>query len=394
MKEFKNRVFGCAIVKAINANYNADFSGQPRTLPNGTVYATDKAFKYTVKNYLKDVYPDDNILGYKRYNQAKEFVPFSLMEAFCNMFPNLMVITKKKQSNDNKNNQAKTGNEKKEEENSSETIKKVAKALLTCLDVRTFGFTFAGKGQDQKDNIAISVHGPVQINYGVNLWKEAQKYTDQIMSPFRNPDDKSDDKQATTLGRQSRLDEGHYLHPFSINPKNLFDITSIAGADCKKLSDEDIKKLKEAMRLGVTWYDSASKAGCENELLVWVQLNEKSKIVLPSFTNLIVLEDEKENDKCVYDFSKLKTVLEQFKEDIEVIEIYANEQTCILKNLPFKSSTDNSDGSNNGQQAANETVQQQTEANPEVSNDEPKQPSGQKEKKSSNTDVFDIFTGK
>ena len=56
MAEFKNRVFGCAVVKAVNANYNADFSGQPRTLPSGTVYATDKAFKYTVKNYLKDVY--------------------------------------------------------------------------------------------------------------------------------------------------------------------------------------------------------------------------------------------------------------------------------------------------------------------------------------------------
>ena len=49
--QFKNRVFGAAIVKAVNSNYNADFSGQPRTLPDGTVYATDKAFKYTVRNY-------------------------------------------------------------------------------------------------------------------------------------------------------------------------------------------------------------------------------------------------------------------------------------------------------------------------------------------------------
>jgi len=51
---FKNRIFGCAVVRAINANYNADFSHQPRTLPDGTVYATDKAFKYLIKNYLKD----------------------------------------------------------------------------------------------------------------------------------------------------------------------------------------------------------------------------------------------------------------------------------------------------------------------------------------------------
>ena len=41
MNDFKNRVFGCVIVKAVNANYNADFTHQPRTLPDGTVYATD-----------------------------------------------------------------------------------------------------------------------------------------------------------------------------------------------------------------------------------------------------------------------------------------------------------------------------------------------------------------
>ena len=55
MTEFKNRVFGCVVVKAINSNYNADFSGQPRTLPNGKVYATDKALKYLIKNYLREM---------------------------------------------------------------------------------------------------------------------------------------------------------------------------------------------------------------------------------------------------------------------------------------------------------------------------------------------------
>ena len=49
--EFNNRVFGCVVVKSINSNYNADFSGQPRTLPDGTVYATDKALKYAIRNY-------------------------------------------------------------------------------------------------------------------------------------------------------------------------------------------------------------------------------------------------------------------------------------------------------------------------------------------------------
>lgn len=331
MTEFKNRVFGCAVVKSINANYNADFSGQPRTLPSGSVYASDKAFKYTVKNYLKDVYENEKILGFKRYNQVKEFIPYSLVEAFCKMFPDLMEITEKK---------AKKDESRDEEKESSESFKikcskkEVAKALLSCFDVRTFGFTFAGKGKDRKDNIAISVHGPVQVLYGVNLWTKGRIYTDQIMSPFRNPDDRSEDKQASTLGRQSRLDEGHYLHHFSVNPKNLCDIAMMAGDGCQILSDDDINKLKEAMRRGATWYDSASKAGCENEMLVWVQLKNTSKIVLPNFSTLIVLKDEKKDGKCVYDFEKLTDILKGVKDEIDSIEVYFNKHTCILINLP------------------------------------------------------------
>ena len=49
---FNKRVYGSAIIKSLNANYNADFTKQPRTLPNGIVYATDKALKYTIRHFL------------------------------------------------------------------------------------------------------------------------------------------------------------------------------------------------------------------------------------------------------------------------------------------------------------------------------------------------------
>jgi len=68
-KSFNNRVFGLAIIKAVNSNFNADFTGQPRTLPDGRVYATDKALKYSVRHYLKQQYPDEKILYYKRLNE-------------------------------------------------------------------------------------------------------------------------------------------------------------------------------------------------------------------------------------------------------------------------------------------------------------------------------------
>ncbi|MCI1785509.1 MAG: type I CRISPR-associated protein Cas7 [Bacteroidales bacterium] len=307
MTEFKNRVFGCAIVKAINSNYNADFSGQPRTLPNGVVYATDKAYKYTVKNYLKDVFPLERIFYFKSLNAKLN--PISLDETYKKYFGDYPKgITDKEKIVKNT----------------------VAKNLLSCLDIRLFGATFAGETN-------ISIHGPVQVNHGINIWKENNIYSEQITSPFSNKaDDPDAEKGMTTIGRQSKLEEGHYLHHFSINPKNLIDVAELAGDGAEKLSEDDISKLKEAMRRGVTWYDSASKAGSENEMLVWVQLNENSKIVLPNFTTLIKLEDERKDGKYVYNFEGLTAELNKFDGEIQSIEIYYNQQTCSLKKLPAR----------------------------------------------------------
>lgn len=94
MIEFKNRVFGCAVIKAINSNYNADFSGQPRTLPNGIVYATDKAFKYTIKNYFRDVYSGDTVFYFKSLNEKLN--PLSLDETYKKLFGAYPQETEKK----------------------------------------------------------------------------------------------------------------------------------------------------------------------------------------------------------------------------------------------------------------------------------------------------------
>ena len=311
MAEFKKRVYGCAIVKAINSNYNADFSGQPRTLPDGIVYATDKAFKYSIKKYLKDAYENVEVFYMKTLNDNLN--PRSLDERYENLFGPISKEEAKKKK------------------------KEIAKNLLSCLDVKLFGATFTS------GNNSVSVHGPVQINHGINIWKDNYIYSEQITSPFRNEasnkasntdDDPDTENSMTTIGRQSRLEEGHYLHHFSVNPGNLDDISNIVGEGVK-LSAADIEKLKVGMRRGVTWYDSASKAGCENEMLVWVELKEGSKLVLPSFATLINLEEEKDKDngKCVYDFEALTNKLEDIKSSVESVEVYYNKQTCILKNL-------------------------------------------------------------
>jgi CRISPR-associated protein Csh2 len=299
MKTFNNRVYGAAIIKSINSNYNADFTGQPRKLPNGTVYATDKALKYSIRNYWKEV-SNETVFYFKRLNE--EMNPFDLVGLYANIF--------KSQVKD-------------------DTKEVILKNLLNTIDVKIFGATFApkGTGVDKKN---ISIHGCCQITHGLNKYIENVIYTEQIMAPVSTPgDEKSGEKGNTTLGTQSRLQEGHYVHHFSVNPKNIEDDVKRTGLD--GLRTEDITKLKEGLRKGATYYDSAAKAGTENELLLWVQLKNDSKIVLPSFVSLININEEKE-----VDLSKVNELLSEphIKSEIESIEIYYNKSNTIVLGEP------------------------------------------------------------
>lgn len=313
-KEFKNRVYGCAIIKSINSNYNADFTHQPRTLPDGIVYATDKALKWSVKNYLIKNYPNEKIFFWKRLNE--EMNPLTLDETFKLLFGEF-----------SKKNKSTKGEE------SKEVIKiDLLKKLLNCIDIRFFGATYAGI-------VNISIHGPVQINHGVNRFPKNEIYSEQIMSPFRNPGKESEsDKAMTTLGSQSKLREGHYVHHFSINPLNLTSLYDLVekAIDQKnnitKLSEDDISKLKEAFRYGATYYDSASKSGTENELLLWIELKENEKLVLPNFTEYISITRNKDG-KVEIDFNKVTEILKSVNDKLSKIELYYDKKNSIISGL-------------------------------------------------------------
>ena len=263
--QFNNRVFGCEVIKSVNSNYNADFTHQPRTLPDGTVYATDKALKYSIRNYLKKAYPDEKIFYFKTL--SSEMQPRTLDETYENIFGKYPEVKGK--------------------DAESQLRKAVLKNLLSCLDIRLFGGTYAGKTN-------LSIHGPVQITHGIDKYGRGQIYSEQIMSPFRNPGEKNVDSTMTTLGSQSKLSEGHYVHGFSINPHNITD--HVALSEGTALQDDDIAKLKIALSSGATFYDSAAKSGTENELMLWVQLKEGSMIVLPSFVDLVKIDENRTID--------------------------------------------------------------------------------------------------
>ncbi|MDR1370298.1 MAG: type I CRISPR-associated protein Cas7 [Dysgonamonadaceae bacterium] len=295
MTTFNNRVYGAAIIKSINSNYNADFSGQPRKLPNGIVYATDKALKYSIRNYWKEAL-GEKIFYFK--SLSEEMSPRTLNETYGFHFGDF------------------------KEKDKIKLRLEVLGNILKCLDVKLFGGTYAGKTN-------ISIHGTCQITHGLNKFIENVIYSEQIMSPFRNSNESSADNTMTTLGTQSRLQEGHYVHHFSVNPKNIIDDAKRVNVD--GLTTDDISKLKESLRKGATYYDSAAKAGTENELLLWVQLKDDSNVVLPSFVSLIDVNENKE-----IDLSKVSSLLSEshIKKDIESVEIYYNKSNTTVLGEP------------------------------------------------------------
>lgn len=298
--KFNNRVFGCAIIKSLNSNYNADFSHQPRTLPDGTVYATDKALKYTVRNYLVKHYTDEKVFYFK--SLSPEMQPRDLKQTYIKHFGEFPKIDKKE---------------------AVKARKVVLENLLKCIDVRLFGGTFAEEGAN------LSLHGTVQITHGVNRFVEGIIYSEQISSPFRNSNEKSTESMQTTLGTQFKLKEGHYVHHYSVNPRNLEEMA--AAVNSNGVTTEDVAKLKEALSCGATFYDSSAKAGTENELLLWVQLKEGSKLVLPSFVELVAVNADRE-----IDLGKVSNLLgkEHIQNQIEKVEIFYNKTITKVINIP------------------------------------------------------------
>ncbi|MBU2444855.1 MAG: type I CRISPR-associated protein Cas7 [Bacteroidetes bacterium] len=404
--EFKNRVFGCVIVKSINSNFNADFTHYPRTLPDGVVYSTDKALKYTIKDYFRKIGNDQQLFYVKRYNDKMN--PITLNDTYKHIFGSypkapvdkyclfyfdgedakgvLPKVSKKKQVTDyfkslepdsllikyQKDFEALAGKdalvieESKVEKPNAETemfyytqknviktidgnldeIKQICeelenkltgginkfevlKNLLTCLDIRLFGATFA----DGIDKVNISIHGPVQINHGVNRFMDGkgeiinEPYTEDILSPFAS----KENAQMSTIGNQTNLKEGHYVFHFSVNPKNTEEYYAMINKDKSAkqfLSSDDIDKLKEAFNNSVTALDSSRKIGSENEATVWIQLKEGSKKMLPSLTELVIVNEEREMD-----FSKVCEVVTQIKDDIEKVEVFYNPVTTKISGL-------------------------------------------------------------
>lgn len=277
------RVYGLIRVSSIMSNWNADFTGRPKSTSKGEIFGSDKALKYPMK--VKWDSEGEKVLYIKSFKELKGNVsPRSLSERYEYIF-----------------------NEKVSKDNNV-----VLKNLFSCLDVLNFGATFA----EEKSNFSIT--GAVQIGQGFNLYDDTRVEVQDILSPFRNS--KNEDAGNSSLGTKITSDEAHYCYPFTVNPNNYRNYVEIIDG-FEGYTNDAYKKFKEASRICATAFATNSKFGCDNEYAIFVELNEASNKSLPILTPYVTFE--KDNDTNFLNVTKLMAFLSEV-EEIEAIEVYYN----------------------------------------------------------------------
>lgn len=318
---------GLLIIKAKNGNFNAGFDGNPRNLPDGTIFATDKALKYCLREYLtlfdkQDIFVRRNRRIVNDKKKGNKFMYQVLEENFYTKLKDLVLsgsidsinkdILNLEQKDFIKNWVNKNIEKIKvyEKNSKSKEISKDKKIfdsfmaddeiilgiLRSFLDVRLFGVVFAVSGN-------ISLTGPVQISYGINKLESSNIYPVQILSPYRNSNEKSEESSQTTIGEETRADEVYYVYNISVNSAN-------AQQTC--MTESDLVKLKEAFLKSVDPITSCTKFGCESIALIW--LNNERNFVLNNLDDFIEITKE-DNKVPKLNLNKLEDNLKQFKFD-------------------------------------------------------------------------------
>ena len=286
--KLNKRIYGVVGIRSIMSNWNADFSGYPKSTSNGDFFGSDKAFKYPIKKMWQA--EGEKVVYVKSYKLEKgKFQPRDLAEQYEAVF-----------------------GEKVDDKTPSE---KVLGNLFSALDVLSFGATFAEKKQN------LSITGAVQIGQGFNKYEEAHVEVQDILSPFRNP--KKDDADASSLGTKIVADEAHYFYPFSINPNSYDDYLGHGIEGFEGYTVEAYEKFKKACLLAATAFNTNSKVGCENEFALFIEGKEGSQFYLANVDRVIDFykSDEGKNVICL---AGLKDLLANKMGEIETIEVYYN----------------------------------------------------------------------
>ncbi|MCI6019830.1 MAG: type I CRISPR-associated protein Cas7 [Clostridiales bacterium] len=305
------RVYGVLGISSIMSNWNADFSGYPKTTSDGETFGSDKALKYPMKKMWdnegkKVIYIKS--MDFSENKGAVTLVPRTLKQRYEHLFN----VKDLKECKD---------------------IKEILKNLMSAVDVKNFGATFAESGSN------ISITGAVQIGQGFNKYEGTNPEEQQILSPFRvdtakgkesksteGESEKSDEAKNSTLGTKIVSNEAHYFYPFVINPlayKELVELGVTEG-----YTEEDYLNFKRTSLVSATAFATNSKIGCENEFALFVET--KQDAYLPNLSEYIVFEKGLEINTIKVQCADL---LEKFGDAIESAEIYYNPHTTKLEGI-------------------------------------------------------------
>lgn len=308
-----NRIYGIIGIKAKMANWNADFTGRPKSTSNGDIFGSDKALKHPMKKMWGN--ESKKVLYIKSFKKDKDgnMGVNDLNDRLVDLFYK----------------------DTKSDKKSADIVKGLKtddlyKNLFECIDVKSFGATFAGAQN-------LSITGAVQFGQGFNKFDDTNIEIQDILSPFadskaKEKDDKKNKKtdndeelmvKQNTLGTKITVDEAHYFYGFSINPKNYDEYKKLLGDDFKGYTEADYQEFKKVALVSATAYSTNSKFGCENEFALFVECKD-DECYLPDLSDYIKFNsqnrsiDLSEVEELIKGkFSKVEVFYNHFKLDVK-----------------------------------------------------------------------------
>jgi CRISPR-associated protein Csh2 len=299
MSKMDKRVYGVIGISSIMANWNADFTGYPKTISNGSVFGSDKALKYPMKKMWeaqgeKVIYIKS--MKFSKKNGNESLVPKTLRERYNHFFQTENIKT-------------------------LSDMRSLLENLFSAIDIKNFGATFAESGAN------ISITGAVQIGQGFNKYEDSNAEEQPILSPFRDGKDKGDGKDEaknSSIGTKIVSNEAHYFYPFAINPEAYNGYMELGVTE--GYTNEDYAKFKQAALDSATYYATNAKIGCENEFALFVET--ESDLYLPNLSEYIrFIKDGEKNIISI----QCDTLLNTLADRIKNVEIYYNTHTTVIE---------------------------------------------------------------
>lgn len=292
------RVYGVLGISSIMANWNADFTGYPKTTSGGQTFGSDKALKYPMKKMWENegkkvLYIKSMSLSDENKKGEVTLQPRTLKERYEYLF----------------------GVEDLKE---CKNAKEVLKNLMSAVDVKNFGATFAESGSN------ISITGAVQFGQGFNKYEGTTAEEQQILSPFR--DAKDADAKNSTLGTKIVSNEAHYFYPFVINPIAYKEFEELGVTE--GYTEEDYQNFRRTALVSATSFATNAKAGCENEFALFVETMPDA--YLPNLSEYIIFHKGREKNIIELQCGPL---LEEMGDAIQKVDVYYNTHTTELKGI-------------------------------------------------------------